>query len=131
MKQDCEFHHPKNMCRKESNCTNKNCRFLHPQPRNKKRTNKEDTPEVLEVRQEASVPVKPVVPMPGSDIRNIQATPPENKGFQGAPPTQDSDQDVKKLLEELTKNVQILMQDRALMRSWGWLDTTQYYPQQS
>ena len=128
MKQDCEFHHPKNMCRKESNCTNKNCRFLHPQPRNKKRISKEDSeiPDVPEV-----IPAKPVVPMPGSDIRNRKAPPPGNKGFQEAPPSQDSDQDLKKMLEELTKNVSILMQDRALMRSWGWLDTTQYYPQQS
>ena len=86
-----------------------------------------------EDRKEAAVPVKPVVPMPSSDIRNRQAPPPVagNMGFQEAPPSQDSDQDMKKMLEELTKNVQILMQDRALMRSWGWLDTTQYYPQQS
>ena len=75
MKQDCEFYHPKNICRKESSCANKNCRFLHSKPRNKKRNNKEatDNLEVPGDRTEADVPVKPVVPMPGSDIRNRQA----------------------------------------------------------
>ena len=71
--------------------------------------------------------------MPSEDIRNRKAPPPvaENVGLQEAPDPQDSYQDLKKILEELTKNVQILMQDRAMMRSWGWMDTTQYYPQQS
>ena len=50
--------------------------------------------------------------------------------FQDAPASQDSCQDLKKILKELAKNVQLLMQDGAMMRSWGWMDTTQYYPQQ-
>ena len=56
--------------------------------------------------------------MPGSD-RNKKASSPVagSVGFQEAPPPQDSSQDLKKILEELTKNVQILTQDRAIMRS--------------
>ena len=122
------------MCRKESKCSNKNCRFLHPQPKDRKRSNREskEKDEVPVVgRDDSASTTPPVVPMPSSDIRNKKPPPSDNVGFQENPVPQDSSQDMKKILEELTKNVQILMQDRAMLRSWGWLDTTQYYPQQS
>ena len=83
------------------------------------------------MREDTVSATTPVVPMPGTDIRNRKPPSSNNVGFQEVPTPQDSSQDMKKILEELSKNVQILMQDRAMMRSWGWLDTTQYYPQQS
>ena len=130
-KGNCEFYHPK-MCKFEKNCNNQNCRRLHPKPKDKRKNKKEENDNEVEVivREDKKETSKPNDnPNPNPKAKKVVK---ENEDFQKDKIIQDTSQvEMRNLLEELSRNVQILMQDRAVMKSWGWLDQTQYYhPQQ-
>ena len=139
-KTDCEYHHPQ-MCKYEKNCKKEDCKYLHPRlfRKNEKITCKfgekcnrsdcrfvhsEKDKGVKEKRKEEEKKEEEVKTVNNDKEKDKRKKPDEDQVFQVGRGEDPQMKEMKTMMENLMKNVNILMEERKMY--WGW---NQYYQQ--